>query len=216
MNTATIKNDLNKTMERLSVEDLSELYFESRKKALKHLNYGEIEKSYNEILKGDRLYHKNASRDDKRLFHKAHHRYLEYNCTYDHFKYFRALLMAQNTETYGFTMVLAQLKRFKKELKNKGIDSEDLINFIDNEYEREYKYLKKSVSVLVHMQHDLMQMDYFKEHNYFEDIDPFGCTIEDLETERYNKIAGEIIAKINSANDTKIKKLEQSIKTLRD
>jgi len=216
MNTATIKNDLNKTMERLSVEDLSELYFESRKKSLKYLNYGELENALKEVLKGDRLYHKNSIRDDKRLFHKAHHRYLEYNSTYEHFKYYRALLMAQNTETYGFTMVLAQLKRIKKELKNKNIDSEDLINFIDNEYEREYKYLKKSVSVLVHMQHDLMQMDYFKKHDYFADIDPFGCTIEDLETERYNKISGEITAKINSANDTKINKLNQSIKALRD
>jgi len=216
MNINSIKTDLNNTVKRLSVEDLSELYYEGRKKSLKYLNYGEFEKAYKEILKSDKIYAENSARDDYRLFHKAHHRYLEYNCAYEHFKYYRALLMAQNTETYGFTMVLAEIKRFKKAIKENNIDSEDLINYIDLEYERTYEYIKKSVRVLVHMQHDLMNIDEFKKHNHFEDIDPYGCTIEDLEIDKYNKIAAEITEKINNTNDAKIKKLEQSIKLLRD
>ena len=93
MNINIIKNELNRTVDNLPIEDKTDIYFESRKKSLKHFNHGEVEAGYKEVLRGDKLYTEN--RHDARMFHEAHHKYLEYTSTYDHFKYCRTLLLAQ-------------------------------------------------------------------------------------------------------------------------
>lgn len=216
MSIKEIKSDFKRTVDNLPIDQKADLYFESRKKSLKHLNHGEIEKSYKEILKGDRLYSDNSALDTDRLFHKAHHRYLEYDCTYNHFKLFRFLLMTQNEKTHGYVNLLIEIKNIREFLKENTSNPEDVINYLNQRYEQFYDEMKESVELAASMQIDMENNENFKEHNLFKDIDPIGYTVEDLYPDRYNQIAYKIADKINNVKQSKIDKLEQSIKALRD
>ena len=123
--------------------------------------------------------------------------------------------MAQNEKTYGIINVLIEIKKIKEILKEKTNSPEDVITFLDKEYDKVYKEMLDSVDVSAAMHVDLMENEHFKEHNYFTDIDPIGYKPEDLEHERYNRIAGEIVKRMNKANQSKLDNLEATILRLR-
>ena len=141
---------------------------------------------------------------------EAHREYLDYCMVYEQFKYFRALLMAQGEKVYGIVNVLIEIKRIKKFLEESG-NIEKITDFLDTEYDKYNKIMSCDVEEWAAMQDDLIENEHFKEYNHFIDVDPIGYQPEDLEPERFNKIACEVLKRQGKQNQTKIDKLKESI-----
>jgi len=90
-NTKKIQNEMKNVVSKLSPDQLAEIYFQDRKRFIKLCMNGEKNKAINLLQKDDNFY-KNNYQKDVDLFHKSHHKYLDWYSDYLYFTMLRELI----------------------------------------------------------------------------------------------------------------------------
>jgi len=190
VNLNKIKNEIKDTMSKLSPDKLAEIYFQDRKRFIKLGMQGEKKKALDLLRRNDNFYKDNYHKD-KDLFHKSHHKYLDWYSDYMYFKMLQELIArAKKEEEYQnqelvfieyieLCIEIYQYSKDEKLLKN-------ILNVVKPRRQRLKDNLNDFPDVIKAMESQIEDNKYFKEHNYFEDVDPLGY--KELDPELWYKV----------------------------
>lgn len=177
-NIQTLKNTLKKAVAGLSTDKKAELYYQDRKQYIKYSMQGEQQKAM-ELLKRNDNFYKEYGREDPNLFHQAHHKFLDWSHEYTHFQHYQGLIAEADREKDIFKQQLEVMEGLDLMLKNyKDFRDETSINnaleIVEIVKTRLSNQVKEYDEIIPELEQQLEENEYFKKHDYFQDVDPIG------------------------------------------
>lgn len=187
-----IKNNLNDTISNLSPNKKAELYYKNRKRFIKLGLDGERNKALELLKKNDEFYREHYQ-EDPDLFHKAHHKFLDWYSDYQYFMQHRELLIsAKRDQSYlaGDMNLIIYIKQYiESYLKTE--DKKQLTILLKMLKERENSTFRELLEMNDVIQDIMVQIEsnqFYKKHDYFQDVDPLR--FRDLSLESYFNVRG--------------------------
>ena len=189
-NIKKIQKEMKNVVSKLSPDKLAEIYFQDRKRFIKMGMNGEKNKAIKLLKKNDDFYKINHQKDED-LFHKSHHKYLNWYYDYLYFTMLRELIARAKKEQESQDQERMFLQYIEKciETYQHTKDEEILKNVLKVLKPRKkwlYDNLNDFPDVIKAMETQIEENKYFKEHDYFEDVDPLGY--KNLDPELWYKI----------------------------
>ncbi len=174
-----LKNNLKNAVSTLPLESKAELYFEKRKHSLMLGMQGEQEKFTEAIRKCDEFYKENAEGNDYYKFHKAHHKFLNWQTDYIYFRQYQHLLAEADRERdiYKFELqVMDTLDHFLENYKTLGFDFtiDNALKVVKIVKERAETAIKDYDETIPQLEQQVENDEYFQKNNYFRDVDNLG------------------------------------------
>lgn len=189
-NLQKIKHNFQKTVFNLPSSKLAEIYFLERKEFIKKGINGQKTKALAALNRSNKLYRENSYKDPN-LFHKAHHRYLDWHTDYLYFQMQQDLIAnAKREEEHrkndlDFIKSTTFLLRFSMDNKDN-----ETIEWVLESLEKWIKHRVEELSeypgIIKEIEDNIETNEFFKEHNYFKDVDPIG--FRDLSWKKYTDI----------------------------
>ena len=175
-NLKKIKNELNDVVSKLSPDKLAEIYFQDRKRFIKLGMNGEKNKAIDLLKKNDDFYRNNYNKDVD-LFHKSHHKFLDWYFDYLYFMMFRELIARAKKEQKYQDQEILFLQYVESCIETYQHTKEEILlkNVLRVLKPRKHRLndnLNDFPDVIKAMESQIEENKYFKKHDYFEDVDP--------------------------------------------
>ncbi len=174
-----LKNNLKNAVSTLPPESKAELYFQKRKHSLMIGMQGEQEKFIEAIRRCDEFYNENAIGENYYSFHQAHHKFLDWNIDYVHFRGFQQVLASADRERDIFKselQVMDALDHLLENYKTLGFDFtiDNALEMVKIVKKRTEKTIKEYDETIPQVEQQVETDKYFKKNNYFQDVDNLG------------------------------------------
>ena len=186
-NLQKIKHNFQKTVSSLPSYELAELYFLERKEFIKQGLNGQKTKAMAALHRSNKLYKENYYKGPD-LFHESHHRYLDWHTDYLYFQMQQDLIANAKREEEHRKKDLDFIKsiKFLLRLSMENKDNET-IEWVLESLKKWIKHRDEELSeyprIIKGIEDTIESNEFFKEHNYFKDVDPLG--FRDLSWKRY-------------------------------
>lgn len=178
VNLQKLKNKVSKTVSKLSPDKLAEIYFMDRKRYIKEAWYGDPKKAKEILRKNNQLYEDKYLKDMD-LFHKSHHKYLDWFGDYHWFMDFQDLIANAKREQHLrendltiFKSIL-QLLILYQESKNEN-SLKKLIESVEIVVNKRDEELSEYPMIIEGLESQIEKNQIFKDHDFFQDVDPLG------------------------------------------
>lgn len=178
-NLQNIKKNLKGAVNELPSDKKAELYSEDRKRYIKLGMEGKQKKAM-ELLKRNDEFYKEYSGEDPNVFHQAHHKFMNWSHDYTYFQFFQFMIATADREKDIHEFHLEIVETLKSLLNNyQQFQEKEFLDYALRLVEAFNERLSKDLTeynneIIPGIKQKVMDNEYFKEHDYFKDVDPLG------------------------------------------
>lgn len=175
----SLKKSFKDAVGNLSSDKKAELYFQDRKQYIKLIMQGEQRKAMKLLKRNDKFYEEHYY-EDPNLFHQAHHKYLDWSQDYLFFQHNQETIAGVDRERNIFEFHLEIIETLESFLKDyKQFEAKELLDYSLELVKTFKNRLNKDITeyntvILPELERSIEENEYFKENDYFQDLDPIG------------------------------------------